>query len=377
MLVPHVKIAANIKNMKSVNKKKVLYISNIEVPYRVRFFNRLAEHCDLTVLYERGCSSNRDSFWANAEKKKYKVKYLNGIKIKNESTFSLKILKYIFSKYDEIVVGCYNSPVQMLAILVMKLFRIPYSLNVDGEVFLDKSFKSLFKRFFLSNAENYLTAGVKSGKSLETIAPKEKIYPYYFSSLSNRELHKHTYASCERNKTVLVVGQYFDYKGMDVALKCALADNSIQYKFVGMGARTDVFKNDFDAHNVKNIEFIDFLQKKALHKEYMACAMLILPSRQECWGLVINEASSFGMPIVSTYGSGAAVEFLEDDYPQYLAQPDNWQDLLKCVKLLLNEDEKEVNKYSSFLKEKSCFYSLEKSVDVHLKAFDIERNYND
>ena len=34
-------------------RKKVLYISNIQVPYRVRFFNLLAEKCDLTVLYER------------------------------------------------------------------------------------------------------------------------------------------------------------------------------------------------------------------------------------------------------------------------------------------------------------------------------------
>ena len=33
--------------------KKILYISNIEVPYRVSFFNEFAKHCDLTVLYER------------------------------------------------------------------------------------------------------------------------------------------------------------------------------------------------------------------------------------------------------------------------------------------------------------------------------------
>jgi len=54
-------------------------------------------------------------------------------------------------------------------------------------------------------------------------------------------------------------------------------------------------------------------EDKELEEEYKTCAMLVLPTRQECWGLVINEAASFGMPIVSTWGSGAAVEFLSKD----------------------------------------------------------------
>ena len=40
-----------------------------------------------------------------------------------------------------------------------------------------------------------------------------------------------------------------------------------------------------------------------------------------CLRLVVNEAASFGTPIVSTWGSGAAMEFIGDDYPQFLAKP--------------------------------------------------------
>jgi glycosyltransferase involved in cell wall biosynthesis len=94
--------------------------------------------------------------------------------------------------------------------------------------------------------------------------------------------------------------------------------------------------------------------------------MLVLPSRQECWGLVINEAASFGMPIVSTWGSGAAVEFLAADYPQYLAEPGNAQGLLQCIRALLASDDKET--YSRFLREKAKDYSIERSVQAHLTA---------
>ena len=44
------------------------------------------------------------------------------------------ILKEVFSKYDSIIVGCYNSPAQMMAILMMRLFRIPYILNMGVHI---------------------------------------------------------------------------------------------------------------------------------------------------------------------------------------------------------------------------------------------------
>jgi glycosyltransferase involved in cell wall biosynthesis len=347
--------------------KKVLYISNIEVPYRVRFFNELSKYCDLMVLYERKRSSNRNEQWAKSEAHSYRIKYLKGIKLGGENAFSLGILKEIFSGYDRIIVGCYNSPVQMMAILAMRLFRIPYILSLDGEPFLKGGgLKSKLKRFFLTGADRYLTAGEQAGKSLQGIVKDRKIIPYYFSSLSEKEIQCNAAAStvCRQNDTILVVSQYLPCKGNDVALEAARMDKTHRYKFVGMGSRTELFLQE---HPIpENVEVIPFLQKPELEKEYQSCAMLVLPSRQECWGLVINEAASFGMPIVSTWGSGAAVEFLAADYPQYLAEPGNAQGLLQCIRALLASDDKET--YSRFLREKAKDYSIERSVQAHLTA---------
>ena len=116
-----------------------------------------------------------------------------------------------------------------------------------------------------------------------------------------------------------------------------------------------------------NIEVIPFLQKSDLEDEYRKCSLLLLPTRQECWGLVVNEAASFGTPIVSTWGSGAAMEFIGDDYPQFLAKPSDADSLLECVKWCLKADNSE---YTAFLKEVSKKYSIERSVDAHLKAFE-------
>ena len=351
--------------------KKVLYLSNIEVPYRVRFFNGLAKYCDLTVLYERKTSANRNGKWAGSEEIQYKAKYLHGIQIGAESAFSLGILKEIFAGYDVIIVGCYNSPAQMLAILAMRLLRKPYIINLDGEPFLHGSgLKTKLKRFFLSGARKYLVAGEKSARSIKEIAGGKEIIPYYFSSLSNCEIREHAATECRRNDTVLVVGQYFDYKGMDVALEAARLDRSLLCKFVGMGSRMEQFLEDFNGKIPENAEIIPFLQKQELEEEYRNCAMLVLPSRQECWGLVINEAASFGMPLVSTWGSGAAVEFLSEDYPQFLAKPGDAADLLRGIHDCLKQSNPA--EYQRFLLEKSKNYTIEESIRAHLRACAIQ-----
>lgn len=349
--------------------KKVLYLSNIEVPYRSRFFNQLAETCDLTVLYERESSANRNLAWAKSENCRYRSKCLDGIKISRENAFSFRVLHEIFSGYDIIIIGCYNSAVQMVAILAMRLFHVEYFLNLDGEPFFkDGGLKGKIKRFFVKKAEKYLVAGEKSAESALKVVGDRPVFPYYFSSLTQQEIADHAALShaCRRSDMVLVVGQYFDYKGMDVALEAARMNQTIRYKFVGMGKRTELMQKE---HQIpENVELMPFLQKQELEKEYQTCGMLVLPSRQECWGLVINEAASFGMPIVSTWGSGAAVEFLADDWPQYLAKPGDAEDLLRCIESLSVSKDRE--EYSRYLLEKSKDYSIERSVQAYSMVLD-------
>lgn len=350
--------------------KKVLYISNIEIPYRVQFFNKLAQSCELTVLYERRKSQNRNKKWVESVQGSYRAEYLDGINIRTENALSLKIFKYLNRDYDAIVVGCVNSPIQIMAMGWMRLLRIPYILNLDGEIHMGGGLKNYLKLAVLRGASKYLVAGKTASRSLQKILPNAEIVPYNFSSLTEEELTSRenvTPCAC-RNNTVLVVGQYFDYKGLDVALEAAKMDPSILYKFVGMGIRTELFRQECRVDEVPNVELIPFLQKDDLIEAYQHCGMLLLPSRKECWGLVINEAASFGMPIVATFGSGAAVEFMADAYPYLLAEPGNAIELLKAIRAVREMPDSVADSYSSYLMDKSREYSIERCVQVHLST---------
>lgn len=352
-------------------KKKVLYISNIEVPYRVRFFNELAKHCDLTVLYEMKRSTNRNAQWAYSEKQLCRNKYLKGIKLAPEEAFSFGIVKEVLSGYDAIIVGCYNSVAQALAIVTMRLFKVPYILNLDGDPAMEgSSFKSRMKRFVLRGATGYIAAGEKTAQIIKPVTGESPVTVYHFSSLSEQEVEDNSQkAPGQRSEDVLAVSQYFERKGMDVVLEAARNDPGHHYKLVGMGHRTELFLQEFEGKIPDNVEIIPFLQKPELEKEYQKCGIMVLPSRRDCWGLVINEAASFGAPIVSTRGSGAAVEFLEDDYPQLLAKPGDAEDLLRCIRQCRALEDKEA--YVRFLLEKSRCYTIEENVQAHLTALGI------
>lgn len=347
-------------------KKRVLYMTNIPAPYRVRFFEELGKQCRLTVAYERKTAANREKNWIKPEGLGFHQRFFGSIPMGNEGGLTLKMAREALEGYDAVVVGCYNCPGQMLAILALRLWKKPYLLNFDGEPFLiPGAWKTPVKRFFLRGAAGYLAGGERAAESLRSVVD-QPVIPYYFSSLSEQELQEHGLAVRQRENTVLVAAQYLPCKGLDVALEAARREKSICWHFVGMGSHSGAFLRDHRGKIPENVKIIPFLSREELNEAYQSCRVMVLPSRQECWGLVIQEAASFGTPVVSTWGSGAAVEFLGKDYPCFLAAPGDPESLYRCVRRVLEGDSRD---YSAFLREKARNYSIEKSVQAHMRAF--------
>lgn len=349
--------------------KEVLYISNVEVPYRNEFFNQLALKCNLTVLYEKSKSAERDEKWTKSIERKYNVEYLDGVHVGGDNYFNLKILKYVLHKYDAIIIGCYNSLVQSMAILFMRIIGKKYIVNLDGEIFLhEKSIKTTLKKFFLKGASHYLIAGDSAQKSLAQIIDNNKITSYPFSSLTQHDIDMNSELNNMKREGILVVGQYYDYKGLDIAVEVAKEMFDVEWTFVGTGRQTERFCEEQQTKKYKNVKVIPFLQKEELYEAYRKCRVLVLPSRQECWGLVVNEAASIGTPIVATWGSGAAVDYLSDSqYRCFLAKPDDTQDLKKKVEDCLKQKSDE---YSDFLVRKSKMYTIEKCVEKYMSVIE-------
>src|SRR5207248_1203710 len=107
--------------------------------------------------------------------------------------------------------------------------------------------------------------------------------------------------------TLLYVGRLDREKGVDVLLK-AVRSLDADLAVVGTGAEIELLR----ATAPENVRFIGRLERDGLVPWYAAADVFVLPSRSDQWALVLNEATTAGLPVVSTDAAGGAHDLIED-----------------------------------------------------------------
>lgn len=362
---------------------KVLFLTNIPTPYRVDFFNELGKHCELTVLYERKHASDRDKSWVGDKDRCYRGIYLKGTNITADSALCLEVKKWLNKKlFDVFIVGGYSTPTGMLAIQIMKNRKIPFILNSDGGFIKeDRKIIYLIKRYFISSAKWWLSTGKMSNKYLEYYgADKDNIFIYPFSSIKEKDIIQNPLGIGEKNsirqelglegkKIAVSVGQFIHRKGYDLLIEAwKKIDKEWTLLIIGSGEEKTKLDNLIKTNNLENVRLIAFQQKEQLKKYYLAADLFILPTREDIWGLVINEAMGCGLPIITTNKCIAGIEMVENNKNGVIISVEDINNIENIVKEVcyLNADNN-LN-YNNINQAKK--YCIENMVREHLKIFD-------
>ena len=77
-----------------------------------------------------------------------------------------------------------------------------------------------------------------------------------------------------------------------------------------------------------------------MKKYYYSADIFVLPSRYETWGLVINEAMAYGLPVITTDMCIAGTALIQDGINGYIVETDNVNMLREKLKLLIEDEEK-------------------------------------
>ncbi|MEB2629676.1 glycosyltransferase family 4 protein [Peribacillus frigoritolerans] len=366
---------------------KVLFITNLPSPYRVRFFSELGNLCDLTVVYERRSASDRDSKWTAQAENTFKEVYLDAHEIGTDNSWSLGIIKYLNKSYDHIVIGMYSTVTAMIAIIYMKIKKIPFILSTDGGfVKEERKEKKMFKKFFINAADKWLSTGTTASEYLcHYGANKERISVYPFTSLSDEDILSKPISFEEKkniknklgineDRMILSVGQFIFRKGFDVLLKASQAfDNTIGVYIIG-GGNNEEYINLCEKYNLSNVHFIEFMDKNELLEYYKAADLFVLPTREDIWGLVINEAMACGIPVITTNKCIAGQELIENGQNGYIVPVDNVDELNRKILCVLNDKvlQKNMSKKSLEMIRSYTFWNMAK---IHMKIFEEESNH--
>jgi len=363
------------------NKLRILYLVNIPSPYRVSFFNELGKICDLTVLFERKSSSDRELTWHEYDFEHFNGIFLNGVNFKSDQGLCLGIIKFLSrKKYDCIVIGGYSTPTGALAINYLKISNIPFVLNIDGGLIKgnESKIKKIIKTYYISSATAWLSTGNSSSKYLEYYgAIKEKIYVYPFTTLYNNEIAEFPLSQLEKvqlrnelglseGKTVVAVGQFIHRKGFDILIKAwSNVFQGASLYFIG-GEPTSEYIDLTNSINTNNIHFIGFKSKHELQKYYRAADLFVLPTREDIWGLVINEALANGLPVITTDKCVAGLELIKNGENGFIVPVDNIEYLSMKINEVLSNEEL-ISKMSTKSIETAQFYTIENMAEKTLE----------
>jgi glycosyltransferase involved in cell wall biosynthesis len=136
-------------------------------------------------------------------------------------------------------------------------------------------------------------------------------------------------------------------KGIDLLLEVILNNknnkdflNYGEFSIVGSGEFEKYCKDFIQKNNLKNVRLFNFQNQKQLRSFYNKSDVLILPSRREPWGLVINEAMAAGNAIIASDKVGSAADLVIDNYNGKVFQSGNVQDLEKKISYFIKNRSK-------------------------------------
>ena len=333
---------------------KILYLVNIPSPYRVSFFNEFGKNCDLTVLFERESSEDRETSWHDYNFQNFKGIFLKSFKLQNNKSICLDFIKYIKeNKYDHIIVGGYATPTGALFIQYLNMKKIPFILNIDGGMIKEheNKFIEIIKKHFISSASDWLSTGEIGSKYLEYYgANKKNIFIYPFTTLKKEDLLENLLDDVEKSnlrndlglkgsRIVLTVGQFIHRKGFDVLIKAAsLISPDTSIYFVG-GSPNEEYLELIETLQLNNIHFLGFRSKEEILKIYQASDIFILPTREDIWGLVINEAMANGLPVITTDKCVAGLELIKNYDNGFIVPVESIDELSMRINEIFENDE--------------------------------------
>lgn len=362
--------------------KQILFITNYASPYRVCFFDELARSMDVTVLFSDRIEDkkHRSADWfISGEGRFHAVQLQRRVGSVGGRDLCLDVIRWLKKPWDAIVVCGYAYPTTVLAMAYMRLHRIPFYMEVDGGLIRERSGpKFWFKRLLVSQPTYWISSGRATTDYLVHYgAKREAVFHYPFTSLWQREIPEtvpdreekrqlRRKLGMQEEKIVLYVGRFDPKKGMDDLLGIcpALAEEAGIY-FVG-GEPTQEHLAFCREKALKNVHFVGFRKKEALEEYYRAADLLVLPTKSDVWGLVINEAMAQGLPVITTDQCVAGVELVKDGINGYLVPVGDDAALTAAICRTLTEDYRKMGEAAL---ETIRPYTIENMAQAHVKIF--------
>lgn len=369
----------------------IKYILTHPIQYQSPLIKYISKNFKIKVLYRSNISVSK--FHDEGFSKKVKIsnelvkgynyeflKHFGTNKITKLKPYTYEFKKKIFDKETKIIwLHGYKNWYNFILIILSFFFK--------KKVFVRDEFNLIKKRNSINLLKNkiyfkiidkfidaYLSIGKVNKRALISFGiNKKKIFnvpyvvdnQYFFSKVKK-----------EKNKIVILFsGKLIHRKGCDILLKAFEECNKISkfkknviLNIIGDGKMVTYYKTFVKKKNLRNVFFKGFQSQQNIRGYYAKSKVLIVPSREENWGLVINEAMSAGNAIISSDVVGASLDLVKNNFNGFTFRSEDHIDLKnKILKLIKNKNN--LNKFCKNSKKimknwsfNQCLEGLDKAI---------------
>jgi glycosyltransferase involved in cell wall biosynthesis len=142
----------------------------------------------------------------------------------------------------------------------------------------------------------------------------------------------------EGQKVVLFTGKLEEQKRPIDLLEAFLlvAEEKAVLLFAGSGEQEPRLRERAGQQIGRTVFFAPFQNQTQMPKVYAAGNVLVLPSRSETWGLVVNEAMSLGLPAIVSSHVGCAEDLVIPGQTGWVFEAGNVEALCGCIREALS-----------------------------------------
>ena len=196
------------------------------------------------------------------------------------------------------------------------------------------------KQLILSGKIHKLVVLTKS--DVKSYAENEKEYPegmvcqiYNPSPIQTTAYLQHS------SQKVLACGRLVHQKGFDLLLdawkEVEQQHSDWELEIVGDGCLRQELEQQIEDNSLQHVTISHFTNN--IKEKYAEAGILVLSSRYEGLGLVLLEAESMSLPMVSFDCKSGPNEIIQHGYNGYLAEAENPHDLAEKLLAVMNDDD--------------------------------------
>lgn len=328
--------------------KRAVLITNIPSTYRVDFFRFLQEQYqeyEFHIIFSGAGMENRK--WTVELEGLSHVHFLKSRTIIIRKRFDdryvflpVGVEKTLQEIAPELVFAMEYNPTILRAVHWCRKKKIPFISWTDGTLNSEKNIgkvQRLSRSYIIKRADAFIASSTasKEAQIAYGAAPERCFISYLTVDIEKYLAKKESYEA----RQLLYVGSLIQRKGLDLLLPAlAEAADDIRLVIVGEGQERPLLEQQVKKLNLtERVEFKGYVEGEPLRQLYASSDAFILPTREDCFGLVLLEAMCASLPIISSKYADGARDLVEEGKNGYIVDPEDTKAFAAAIDRLFSE----------------------------------------